>query len=71
MRFFSVLVLASVFLFPVPANAYIDPGTGSLILQSIIGAIAGGLVVLKLYWHRLKGYFAGSRQKTESRREDQ
>jgi hypothetical protein len=37
-----------------PAHAYIDPGTGSLIIQSIIGAIAAVGVTLKLYWHKLK-----------------
>lgn len=71
MRFLTILAPASVFLFPDPAYAYIDPGTGSLILQTLIGAIAGGLIVLKLYWNRLKGFFSGSRQKAESRQEDQ
>ena len=71
MRFLYVLAPASVFLFPDPAYAtYIDPGTGSLILQSIFGVIAGGLIVLKLYWNRLNGFFSSFRQKTESRQED-
>jgi divalent metal cation (Fe/Co/Zn/Cd) transporter len=35
-----------------PAYAYLDPGTGSAILQGIIGAIAAIAIVLKLYWHR-------------------
>jgi len=30
---------------------YLDPGTGSLILQAIIAAIAGVSVAAKLYWH--------------------
>lgn len=37
-----------------PAFAYIDPGTGAMLLQLLLGGIAGGLVILKLYWHRLK-----------------
>lgn len=40
--------------FPAPAHAYIDPGTGSIILQSIIGGIAAGALVIKLYWAKLK-----------------
>ncbi len=40
-----------------PAHAYIDPGTGSIILQAVIGGIAAGLVVIKTYWHRLKDLF--------------
>ena len=37
-----------------PAFAYIDPGTGAMLLQLLLGGVAGGLVILKLYWHRLK-----------------
>ena len=40
-----------------PAFGYIDPGTGSLIVQSVIGAIAAIGVTLKLYWHKLKIFF--------------
>ena len=38
-----------------PAFAYLDPGTGSIILQLLLGGVAGGIVVAKLYWHKLKG----------------
>ena len=31
-----------------------DPGTGSILLQIIIGGVAGLGVVAKLYWHRLR-----------------
>jgi hypothetical protein len=42
---------------PTPALAYLDPGTGSILLQVIIGGVAGVGVVAKLYWHRLRGLF--------------
>lgn len=35
------------------AFAYLDPGSGSAILQGIIGALAAIAITLKLYWHRL------------------
>lgn len=35
------------------AHAYLDPGTGSIILQAIIGAIAAGATFLKFYWHKI------------------
>ena len=34
---------------------YVDPGAGSLLLQLILGGIAGALVTLKLFWNRLRG----------------
>lgn len=35
------------------AHAYLDPGSGSMMLQLLLGGAAGLVVVLKLYWHRL------------------
>lgn len=48
----AVLLLASA-----PAHAYLDPGTGSMILQGLIAGIAAGLMVLKLYWYKIKAFF--------------
>lgn len=39
------------------AWAYLDPGTAALILQSIAGGVAGLLVVMKLYWSRIRRLF--------------
>ena len=36
------------------AHAYIDPGMGSIIIQSIIGAIAAGMSFIVLYWNKFK-----------------
>ncbi|MEM9592780.1 MAG: hypothetical protein AAGD06_00850 [Acidobacteriota bacterium] len=43
--------------FALPAFAYFDPGTGSLLLQMILGGVAGIAVVVKLYWHKLLALF--------------
>ena len=53
-----------------PAYGYIDPGTGSLIIQGIIGAIAAVGVTLKIYWHKIK-VFASGRRKVVQSDEDQ
>jgi hypothetical protein len=37
--------------------AYIDPGTGSLIIQMAIGFLVGGLVGTKVFWNRIRGFF--------------
>lgn len=39
------------------ALAYLDPATGSMLLQLLLGGVAGALVVLKLYWWRFKEFF--------------
>ena len=35
------------------AHAYLDPGTGSIILQGLIAALAAGAVFVKIYWYKL------------------
>ena len=37
-----------------PAYAYLDPGTGSMLLQVILGGIAAVGVALKLFWHKIR-----------------
>ncbi|HEY1382731.1 MAG TPA: hypothetical protein VGF43_03905 [Dongiaceae bacterium] len=37
-----------------PALAYLDPGTGSIILQSIIAGVIGSMALARMYWTRLK-----------------
>ena len=36
------------------AFAYLDPGTGSIILQSLIAGIIGSMAFARMYWTRLK-----------------
>jgi len=38
-----------------PAHAYLDPGTGSYLLQLAAGVIFAGLFALKAYWGKLTG----------------
>ena len=42
-----------------PALAYIDPGTGSFLVQGLIAAALGAVVVIKAYWHRIRSVFGG------------
>lgn len=42
-----------------PGHAYLDPGTGSMILQLLLGGIAGAMVVGKLYFQKIKLFFSG------------
>ena len=39
------------------AYAYLDPGTGSIIAQMIIGTLVGAGLAIKIYWHRIKMKF--------------
>lgn len=46
--------LSLIIIFPCFAYAYLDPGTGSYILQILIAVFFGTLFALKRYWHQVK-----------------
>lgn len=48
-----VLILCAV----EPAYAYLDPGTGSILLQAVLATVAGALVSLKLYGQKIRVFF--------------
>lgn len=51
------------------AQAYLDPGTGSMILQVMLGGIAGVALAGKLYWQRFLSFF-GIRRRDEAEESD-
>jgi hypothetical protein len=46
--------LVALLLCPQNAFAYLDPGTGSYVLQLVLGALFAGLFTMKLWWARFK-----------------
>ena len=40
--------------------AYVDPGTGSFVIQIVVAGIIGAAVTARRYWHRIKALFGGS-----------
>ena len=45
------------FLMHTHAYAYLDPGTGSVILQAIAAALAVGAATVSHYWNKVKGLY--------------
>ena len=56
---FALIVFA--FFNPSNAFAYLDPGSGSMLLQLILGGFAGLVVVLNLYWQSFLNLFKRSK----------
>ena len=55
------------------AYAYLDPGTGSMILQAVIAGVAAGLIVIRLWWSKVKVFCArmmGRAQEADARSEE-
>ena len=52
---FAVVVFAVwlVFVCATPAYAYVDPGSGGMLVQLLLGGGAGAAVIIRLSWKRL------------------
>ena len=57
----SLVGLAAMLSLSAPAHAYIDPATGSIVLQAAIGAGAGATLFFRTSLYKVKALF--SRQK--------
>ena len=54
---FSLIYILTLIFFPTKAFAYLDPGTGSFILQAIIGFLAAVSAGFLYYWTKVKNFF--------------
>lgn len=51
---FATLIACAVLLWESPVYAYLDPGGGSLLLQTLIAGALGGLYAVKHFWRRMR-----------------
>ena len=56
-------LLFFLFIFIAPANAYIDPGTGSFIIQAILAVGASIIIFLKNPITMIKSFFKSNKKK--------
>ena len=54
MKRIFILAFLYIVTFPNYAYAYLDPGTGSIILQAIIGFLAASVTAISIYWSKFK-----------------
>jgi hypothetical protein len=46
-------------------SSYLDPGSGSLIMQLLFGALLSLLFFVKVFWGKIKGIFRRSDESTD------
>ena len=61
--FFTVLVLVA---YPADAHAYLDPGTGSLIIQTVVASLAAVAYGFRSYLAKALSIFRGRGGKSSS-----
>lgn len=52
---------------PAMAYAYLDPGTGSMIIQMMIAGVLGAVLYVKLAWTSTKNFFSRMISSPESK----
>jgi hypothetical protein len=62
----SLLVIVYfVWLSETQVDAYLDPGSGSMLVQLLLGGVAGAAVIVKLGWQRFRDIFRSGADKTK------
>ena len=53
-----------------PAYAYLDPGTGSMLLQGLVAGLAAIISFLSIYWQKVKSFFIKKEPDTDIENKD-
>jgi len=68
MKRYELLILgivAALFVFPRPAAAYLDPVTGSIIWQAVVGGFLAASLAIRLYWRKIRSLFSKKDAKSD------
>ena len=63
----KIILTTYFFLISTEAYAYLDPGTGSIIIQAILGTIAAFFTSLAIYWEKVKNFLKKLKKKKENK----
>ena len=68
MDWFNSQILASLPL--LSGRAYLDPGSGSVLIQLLIAGLLGAAFIIKASWSRIKAFFNRSKAVKDDKPED-
>jgi hypothetical protein len=56
-----IVITALAMLLSSPAYAYLDPGTGSILLQGLLAALAAASAAVAAFWSQIRRLLSGRR----------
>jgi len=65
MDWFNFRILASLPL--LSGRAYLDPGSGSVLIQLLIAGLLGAAFIIKAFWSKIKAFFTRSKAPKEEK----
>ncbi len=60
LKTFSFFLLVYLTVIPAFAYGYLDPATGSMVLQVAVGGLLAALAAIRIYWKKIRSLFARS-----------
>ena len=57
-RHVSFVLLLMIVVLTRDVHAYLDPGTGSLVFQTVVAALAAAAYAFRSYWGRIRMFFS-------------
>jgi hypothetical protein len=67
-KLFAIALL--LVLLSTPAYAYLDPGTGSMIVQGVVAALAVASAAVAAFWTRVRRLFSGGSRPADPEHRD-
>lgn len=61
----TLIILILALCLPGRAHAYLDPASGSMILQVVLAAVASVVVILRKYWYKIADLFSSKKPDSE------
>ena len=52
-------------------KAYLDPGSGSVLIQLLIAGLLGAAFIIKASWSKIKAFFSRSKAPKDEKSEDE
>ena len=69
--FGAAVMTVALGLLATPAEAYLDPGTGSYVFQMVAAAVVSVGFLVRAYWHRVRCFFARRDRSTAAKPPDE
>ena len=65
-----ILSFVIIFISARNAYAYIDPGTGSYLIQILLAVLVGSAFAVKMFWHNIKAFLGRRFSKNKGAADD-
>lgn len=65
-----LILIVSLFCIESFAYGYLDPGTGSYVIQILVAMIAGAGFAIKIYWGKIRAMFSKEKPQEDNKDEE-